>query len=337
MSPPIRANVKRFAPADFGISERGIALILVLWLTVFLTVIASSFAYSMRGAALAARNGVSQAQARALADGAVHLTLLELIRPGGGGVERWRANGVPRSWEEDGAKITAVATDESAKIDINTGAEPLLRGLLQTAGAMPQEEITPLVQAIQDWRDRDDLRRPNGAEEPEYRAAGRKYKPANMSFDAVAELQRVLGMTPQIYARIADSLTVYSRAIGINPAFASRTVLLAIPGVSEEQVDEFLVARQRAIKEKTAMPLFATGAQFGAAPTQVWRIHVDVAMSDGVVFSRETVLRPTDDPRQPPVTFLWQESRPLPPPADDPATSESTPSLKAPISGIRLK
>jgi type II secretory pathway component PulK len=40
--PPIRA-------------QRGIALILALWLTVMLTVIASGFAFSMRSEALAAR------------------------------------------------------------------------------------------------------------------------------------------------------------------------------------------------------------------------------------------------------------------------------------------
>ena len=48
--------------------ERGIALVAVLWITVLLTVIASGFAYSMRGGALAARNTMSVAQARAVAD-----------------------------------------------------------------------------------------------------------------------------------------------------------------------------------------------------------------------------------------------------------------------------
>src|ERR1700704_6481478 len=62
-------------------SQRGIALIAVLWLTVLLTVIASGFAYSMRGEALAARNTMSLAQARAAADGAVERMAFELSRP----------------------------------------------------------------------------------------------------------------------------------------------------------------------------------------------------------------------------------------------------------------
>ena len=45
--------------------QRGIALLLALWLTILLTVIASGFAFSMRSEALAARNMVSLSQARA--------------------------------------------------------------------------------------------------------------------------------------------------------------------------------------------------------------------------------------------------------------------------------
>ena len=68
----------RHSPA---VRSEGIALIAVLWLTILLTVIASGFAYSMRGEALAARNAMSLAQARAAADGAVERTAFELLAP----------------------------------------------------------------------------------------------------------------------------------------------------------------------------------------------------------------------------------------------------------------
>ena len=54
---------------------------MVLWLTVMMTVIGASFAYAMRNEALAARNTVSWAQARSLADGAVYRTVFELCVP----------------------------------------------------------------------------------------------------------------------------------------------------------------------------------------------------------------------------------------------------------------
>src|SRR5207244_7776 len=62
----VRRNRRR--PGAPG-TQRGIALVLVLWLTILLTVIASGFAFSMRGEAIAARNAISLAQARTAADG----------------------------------------------------------------------------------------------------------------------------------------------------------------------------------------------------------------------------------------------------------------------------
>ncbi|HEX3137283.1 MAG TPA: hypothetical protein VHT22_06720, partial [Casimicrobiaceae bacterium] len=213
-------------------AQRGIALVLVLWLTALLTVIAGGFAYAMRNEAQAARNTMSQAQARALADGAIARTAFELMRPRTiPGV--WAADGLVHVWDEDGMRLAASAVDESGKIDLNTVPDALLNSLLQTAGQVDADTAARLVDVIDDWKDADDFRRPNGAEAAEYQAAGLPYKPANAAFETVADLQRVLGMTPALFARLADSLTVYSGAPGISPQFASRTVLMALPGATD--------------------------------------------------------------------------------------------------------
>jgi type II secretory pathway component PulK len=112
--------------------QSGVALILVLWITVLLTVIAAGFAYSMRTEALAARNAVALAQARSLADGAVSRMAFELMRPRAV-PETWQADGAVHYWQEDGASIAASALDESGKIDLNTAPDALLKNLFQTA------------------------------------------------------------------------------------------------------------------------------------------------------------------------------------------------------------
>src|SRR5205823_8840552 len=162
----------------------------------------------------------------------------------------WQADSVVHYWDEGEAHVAANAIDESGKIDLNSASEPLLKGLLQSAGGLDVDATQRIVDVIGDWKDADDLRRPNGAEAPEYQTAGLSYKPANAPFEAVAELQRVLGMTSAIYGRIADSLTVHSRMPGINPAFASRAVLLAIPGATPEIVDTYIAQRRDALAAK---------------------------------------------------------------------------------------
>ena len=183
--------------------QRGIALVLALWLTILLTVIASGFAFSMRSEAIAARNAISLAQARAAADGAVERTLFELSRPRI--ADAWSADGTRRTWIENGVQFDVVAVDETSKIDLNMANDTLLKGLLMTSGGLDDQAAARVVDAIADWRDPDDLKRPNGAEEADYRAANLKYGPANAPFETVGELARVLGITPDLYRRVAGN------------------------------------------------------------------------------------------------------------------------------------
>jgi general secretion pathway protein K len=302
-------------------SQRGIALIAVLWLTVLITVIASSFAYSMRGEALAARNTMSLAQARAAADGAVERVAFELSRPRNL-PEVWNADGQSHVWNDGDIVVTAAAFDETARIDLNAATDPLLKGWLQYAGGLDPDTAQRVLEAILDWRDADELRRPNGAEAADYRATGSKHVPSNSPFESVGELRRVLGITAPLMAKLAAGLTVYSRLRGINPATASRDVLLALPGAAPEQVDAYIAARSDALANRLPLPPFppAPGFVVGAAP--VWRINARAQSPDGVTFARDAVLRASNDPQRPFVTLLWQEGAPIPEPPS--ATGKST-------------
>ena len=284
----------------------GFALIAVLWITILLTVIGSSFAFSMRSEALAARNALSLAQARAAADGAVERVAFELQRPRNVG-DAWSPDGQPRRWQDGEIAILATAVDEAAKIDLNTAGEPLLKGLLMVIGGLDEPAAQQLVDAIVDWRDPDELSRPGGAEAPDYRAANRTALPPNAPFEAVGEVQRVLGMSPALFARVGPHLTVYSRQSGVNPATAGREVLLSIPGVGAEQVDVFLAQRQDALLAKLPVPPFPQAQGFAAGSIPVWAIRAEAVLPDGVTFVRDAVLRPSADPLRPVVAYVWQD------------------------------
>jgi general secretion pathway protein K len=286
-------------------AQTGIALVLVLWLIVLLTVIASGFVYSMHTEALAARNAVSIAQARAIADGAVMRVAFDLMRPRAVG-ETWQANGAVHVWSEGDARVAANAIDESGKIDLNAAPDTLLRNLFQIAGGLDADTAARLVAAIDDWKSPGDVKRPNGAKAPEYEAAGLPYKPPNAPFESVAELQRVLGMTPALYAAVADNLTVFSHLAGVNPAFASRLALLAIPGATPEVVDLYLAQRKDALAEGLPLPAFPVGGGQGGV-IGVWRIRAEVTMPDATTYIREAVVRPGGDALHPLTTLAWQE------------------------------
>ena len=326
----VRRNRRR--PGAPG-TQRGIALVLVLWLTILLTVIASGFAFSMRGEAIAARNAISLAQARTAADGAIERTLYELSRPRV--PDAWAADGARHAWTERDVQYLTTAVDESSRIDLNYANELLLKGLLTSAGGLDDQAAARVYDAILDWRDADELRRPNGAEEADYRAANLSYGPANAPFETVGELARVLGVTADLYKRVAPNLTVFSRQPGINAMTASRETLLAIPGVTPEIADDYIERRRLALENKLQPPPLPQAQAFASGAVPVWRIHTEATLPDGVTFVREAVVRPMTDPRRPIVALAWTEGARLPALASDGTAPLAAPAISKPETNAR--
>ncbi|MDQ3027788.1 MAG: general secretion pathway protein GspK [Pseudomonadota bacterium] len=287
--------------------QRGVALVLVMWVAVILGVVAASFILERRTETLIVMNSISMAHAEAAANAGVARAVSETYRNDPSATTAWRRDGTPHDWVFEGVAVRVEMRDESAKIDLNTASEALLRGLLVSSG-LADEEANRLLDAILDWRDPDSFKRPNGAEESDYRAAGLSYRPGNAPFQALEELQLVLGMRPEIHRRLSPSLTVYSRQAGVNPQVASREVLLAIPGLTSEIVDEYIARREAARAAGEPLPALAQAGIFAAGMSPVLNVRSVARSENGVVFSREAValLRPV--PRKP-VTFVaWRES-----------------------------
>lgn len=285
--------------------QSGVALILVLWVITLLAVIAGNFAFSMRGEAQIARNLLSTAQAQALADAGTQRAWFELLKPPTD-LQRWQANGLVHEFLLGGALVRVSIQDEAGKIDLNTAPDVLLQGLFKSVGSSEVESVA-LVDAVVDWRDADKLRRLHGAEDDEYRAAGKNYLPPNVPFETVDELQRVLGMTPELYRKLAPSLTVYSRQAGIISSAAPREALLAIPGVNPALVEQYVLQRQSLLVTNQKVPEFAEAGAFAAAPTGAlaYLVRSEAKMADGTVFVRQAVARISPDPRRPVTVLAW--------------------------------
>ena len=286
--------------------QSGVALVLVMWAAVLLAVIAGAFIEERRSEALGVSNSISMARAAAAADAGVQRALLDAFR-GDTAPEAWKRDGQSHDWVFDGVPVRVEMRDESGKIDINTATDPLLRGMLLSVG-VPDDEALRLVDAILDWRDPDTLKRPNGAEEADYRAAGLEYRPTNAPFEAIEELQLVLGMRPEIYRRLTSMITVYSRQTGVNPTVASREVLMAIPGVTPELVDDYLRRRADAFAQGQVAPPFPQAGAFTSGASMVTDVRSEARLDDGTYFAREAVALLRSVPRRPVSFMVWREA-----------------------------
>jgi general secretion pathway protein K len=233
-----RRVARRARPAH----ARGVAFVLVLWVIAMLSILLGSFSLIARTENLQARHLFDTTQARYAAEAGLNLAVYELRKSDP--AARWVGDGRPYTFGYGDAEIEVRITDDSGKIDINAADETMLANLF-TARGVPLDKAQALADAVLDWRDPDDLARPNGAEIAEYKAAGLPYGPKNAPFDTVSELQQVFGMDYALYEQLEPSLTIYSGRAAPNAAFASAETLAAMyPDASPEQLQQLILQRQ---------------------------------------------------------------------------------------------
>lgn len=244
--------------------QRGMALILVLWLTTLLTVMAATFALDARREATLLKGVRDSSQGSALCEGALHYAMGRLAATNP--LLKWRADGSVYELLYGGARVRVAMLDEAAKVDLNSAQDALLQGLFSAVG-LAQDEAVRMANVIMDWRDADELRRLQGAEAEDYRLAGRNFGPRNKPFLAVEELQTVLGMTPALYQRLEPWVTVYSRQPGIDPRVAPADLLRRLPGMDQYAVESYLQARPLAAASiPQGIPIPGQGQRQSALP-----------------------------------------------------------------------
>ena len=225
-------------------SQQGIALVLVLWVLLLLTIITGSFALMARMDRLEAHALLSGTQARLSAEAAINLAVLALRDPDD--ETRMLADGRIYETQIDGVLLEVSATDERGKVDINATDELTLATLF-TGHGMELQDAELLAAAVMDWRDEDELERVNGAEEDAYLAAGLELGPANRPFMMTEELLQVIGMEYELYRLLEPGITVFSRAAEPDPAFAPVEALMALPDITYEEAMNFVQERNSQI------------------------------------------------------------------------------------------
>ncbi len=220
--------------------QRGIALVLVLWVLLLLTIITGVFALMARMDRLEANTLLAGTQARLSAEAAINLAVLALRDPED--ETRMLADGRVYAVDIDGVQVEVSAIDERGKLDINATDEVTLTNLFIGNG-MELTEAESLAAAVMDWRDEDELERVNGAEEDAYYAAGLQVGPANRPFMMTEELLQVIGMPFELYRRLERGITVFSRVAEPDPAFAPVEALMALPDITYEEAVNFVSER----------------------------------------------------------------------------------------------
>ena len=194
----------------------GFILIVVIWVAALLALVAAAFVRSAQSHVRATAISIQTMRAELLADSVLSLVALDLIsRRLDASKRRFPVDGTLVRCSFDGGRVVVVLQDAGGRVNLNTANDELLRALFVGLGAS-KAQASSYADAIIDFRDRDDLRRPSGAEKPEYLAAGRPLGPKNAAFDNLDELHQVLGLDPDIIAAMIPYVTIHSGTAGLD-------------------------------------------------------------------------------------------------------------------------
>jgi general secretion pathway protein K len=257
---PIRANLR---PA----AQRGVALIITLWVVMILSMLVAGFAFTMH-----VETRVAAAQRLALKADALarsgFTVASRILKEGDGTAETskrlvafnqpWHTNVVMLVDHKLGeGSYTVSIRDEESKMPVNRADDKQLRRLIDEIGlstVLGEIDGDVIVDSILDWIDDNDLHRLNGAEDEYYRSLARPYRPKNGPLDRVEELLSIRGVTTEAFygqpqtetteaqPGLRDLLTAYSMG-RVNVNTASRGVLKAWIGLDDAATDAIISRR----------------------------------------------------------------------------------------------
>jgi len=199
------------ARAPLG-DQEGVALIAVLWIFIFLFVVAFEFSTSAREEATAAQRFSDETLGYYLALAGFERGLYDFLNQQNPAAQTAQAPEAKKNDPFDGefheedlgtGAFRVRLVDESGKININRVNDETLRRIFTNLGLDEARRVI-LVDSIMDWRDADDLHRPNGAENDYYASLSPPYSAKNGPLDSVEYLLWIKGMTPELFFGYSD-------------------------------------------------------------------------------------------------------------------------------------
>jgi len=262
--------------------ENGAALIVVLWIFIFLFVVAFEFSTAAREEATAAHRFGEEAAGYYLAVAGFERGLYHYLgQSSGAGAARQgeRNDWFDGEWREEdfgGGRVRVRLVDEGGKINVNRVSDEQLRRVLTNLG-LDNVRRDVLVDSLMDWRDPDDLHRTNGAEKDYYAGLAPAYAPKNGPLDSVEEMLWIRGMSAGLFygypedrggseerdrpVALRDIFTVDSPIDRVNLRTASAEVIHALLGIPLEKCRTFIEERKK-LSEKALgdlLPLLGIG------------------------------------------------------------------------------
>jgi type II secretory pathway component PulK len=237
-----KACLSRFQVKDLlnnRFTGKGAILFVALWSLFFLSALAMainayvraqlSVSFRVKNKAVVyylAEAGAKKAIEEITANTLIYDTLTELLPSGEKKFDLEGFAGCSYSYE---------LADEERKVNINKASFDVLRNFFETVALVAPAEAESLAAAVLDWREPGERPREFGAKSGYYQALNPPYPCKQGDFEVREELLLVKGMTPEIFGKIKDRVTVYGQG-QVNINTADKLVLKSL-GINDSLAD----------------------------------------------------------------------------------------------------
>lgn len=220
---------------------RAAAIMLALWALFLLSAMVISWALDIDARLTISSSANRLLEAEAMACSGVEVAMHPSVKSGSVVLRGSLAPNQSYSTQitGEGGRLNLNALLTVALSDPNTPYLELLRKYLEMKG-VDLNERDHMIDCLLDWADPDNLVRINGAEDEP------GYKTANALLKTIDELKRVRGWEDFTARPDWDSDLTLAPGVGpqIDVNWASRDMILALPGVTENMADRFLEIRR---------------------------------------------------------------------------------------------
>lgn len=212
--------------------QKGMALVLVLYLSVILTTLIAAVTYNTKNAISVTALLTDKVKAEFAANSAKSELLFHLFtnpqilngirqpqQQQESFLDKINFQGIPFEFDSE---VSISISDNSGKLPIHSSNQQRLYELIRRSGYEP-DDARSISDAIGDWIDTDSFSRASGAERSDYSGAG----PRNQNLEHLSELLAIQGVDETLYNKISDSLQLYGRD-QVAGFYASSTLLAAL-------------------------------------------------------------------------------------------------------------
>lgn len=285
-------------------SEEGIALMMVLWVLVLLSIVVLNFLNFSRWNSLSTHNLKDETVSYYRALSGYHEAVNYLLsdkdpsfdfsdNEGNFRIDDRTPPVTGKRTVGDG-EVDIRIIDEDSKVNINYATPERLRKLLEFAGIREEKTLNEIIDSIQDWKDPDREHHLSGAEDEYYEGLDEPYKTKNALFDAPEELGLVKGITPEyIYGSseirpLLPLITTFgSGNININTV---STEVMELMGLNEYEIEAVLKQRSGEAGGFKFVPQQFASYGLNALSSNNLRIEVTAKANNGGPASKITAI-----------------------------------------------